>query len=401
MAAFTIDAFIKACAELNELPGVIVAMIDETRGADAIVASAADFPNVNSLNRPSTRFVLTADSPSETLARVVMSDFDLTELAPQPFDFTPSPEATVQRVRQDDNRANEVYVLWEPYVSEVLRDSAMHVVQDSAGFRGYIVDVLVVNREFLRLNEPVAREILACFLRASNSYRKDMPRLVLSDARETKSRLNAEQAAKLVKGIDWKSTLENYAHFGLLKDNKGREHIEDMIAKITNVLIETKGIQRDPADGQPAKLFNQKLLASLQEAGFHEALKAEPLTDLQTILPQLTNEQWNQLKQAGDLRVSSLVFAAGTARLTNFSKAALDRVVATLRTWPQYYLLVRGNASSRGSNPDANRRLAKQRAEAAAAYLIQKGIHPSRVHAIGSDPSGTTTVSFVLGEPSR
>mgnify|MGYP001819409292 CR=1 FL=1 len=64
---------------------------------------------------------------------------------------------------------------------------------------------------------------------------------------------------------------------------------------------------------------------------------------------------------------------------------------------PQYYVLVRGNASKRG-NLDANRRLAESRAQAAAEYLIEKGIHPNRMHVVGSDPTGETSVSFVLGE---
>ena len=38
MAVFTIDALIKTSAELGELPATIVALVDETTGADAIVA---------------------------------------------------------------------------------------------------------------------------------------------------------------------------------------------------------------------------------------------------------------------------------------------------------------------------------------------------------------------------
>ena len=38
MAVFTVDALVKASAELGSLPASIVALVDETRGADAMLA---------------------------------------------------------------------------------------------------------------------------------------------------------------------------------------------------------------------------------------------------------------------------------------------------------------------------------------------------------------------------
>ena len=50
MAAFTVDALIKTCGNINDLPATIVAIIDETRGADAVVAYKSAFSNVDDLN---------------------------------------------------------------------------------------------------------------------------------------------------------------------------------------------------------------------------------------------------------------------------------------------------------------------------------------------------------------
>ena len=66
LAVFTIDALLKASAELNEMPATIVALVDETTGADAIVAYKSKVPNIDALNAAETRFVLTPSSPSET-----------------------------------------------------------------------------------------------------------------------------------------------------------------------------------------------------------------------------------------------------------------------------------------------------------------------------------------------
>lgn len=395
MAAFTIDALVKASERLGSMPAVIIALIDETRGADAIVGSKQQFPDAKSLNSPDTRFVLVPDSPSETLTQIVISDFDFTQLTSDPLVRVESPAQVLERYRKSTPQTKEAYVLWEPYVSEVLKNENMHVLTDSSAFRGYIVDVIVVSRDYLLKNGPVVNEVLKAYLDANEQYATSRAQLIGDDSKQTGSPLSAQQIDKLVEGIRWKSNAENLAHFGLLPDAMGRQHVEDMISKITNILIKRKTIARDPTDGHPERLFNEQVLAQLQSEGLNVgSLQIEKIK-----LRALSDSEWNNLKQAGDFSVPNLVFAPGTARLTAFSRATLDRLIVRLVDWPRYYILVRGNASRAGNNPEANKRLAGQRAEAAAQYLVDKGIDRSRIHAIGADPSGETSVSFVLGEP--
>ena len=92
------------------------------------------------------------------------------------------------------------------------------------------------------------------------------------------------------------------------------------------------------------------------------------------------------------------VFGRGTDRLTGSSNATLDRLVQTLNSLPQAYVLVTGNASRKG-NLDANKKLAARRAEAAEAYLISHGVDANRVRSVAGEPTGTTSVTFVLGQP--
>ncbi len=243
LAAFTIDALIKSSAELGDLPAVIVAIIDETRGADAMVAYKNNVPNVDALNRPETRFVLTPNSPSETLARVVMTHFNLNRLPANPFVMTRGPADTLNRYRQAAANSPEVYVLWEPFVSQILENENMHVVVDSSRFRGYIVDVLVVSRDYLLKNPNVVRDIVGCYFTAAYHYRQEMVNLVQTDALQQEQTLTPEQAQRLVEGIRWQNTQENFAYFGLRQD-AGRQHIEDMISNIMRVLLRTAAIPR-------------------------------------------------------------------------------------------------------------------------------------------------------------
>ena len=121
LAVFTIDALIKTSAELGELPATIVALVDETTGADAILAYKSQIPNVDGLNSADTRFVLTPNSPSETLARVVMSRFELNNLADSPFSEAADAGEVFQRYKRAKPSEPLAYVLWQPYVSQMLK----------------------------------------------------------------------------------------------------------------------------------------------------------------------------------------------------------------------------------------------------------------------------------------
>ena len=151
MAAFTVDALLKVSAEWGDLPATIVALIDETRGADAMVAYKAAVPDLDSLNRVDTRFVVTPNSPSETLARVLMNRFELDNLEENPFIPAENAADVYRRFKAADPQQPLGFVLWEPYVSKIIAETPeAHILVDSSQFRGYIVDCLVVNREYLR-----------------------------------------------------------------------------------------------------------------------------------------------------------------------------------------------------------------------------------------------------------
>jgi len=88
-----------------------------------------------------------------------------------------------------------------------------------------------------------------------------------------------------------------------------------------------------------------------------------------------------------------LVQSRDDEKLLNY---VLDQLAEELKT-ANYYVLIRGNASRQGLLEE-NKKLAAKRAETAASYLISRGISQTRVRAIGVDPSGQTSVTFMLGQ---
>lgn len=394
MAVFTIDALVKSSALAGDLPATIVALIDETVGADAIVTYKSTFPKVDDLNDPEARFVLTPDSPSETLARVVMSRFQLDRMADDPFVKVRDAESVVQRYK--DARAGDklAYVAWEPYVSQMLKNDRVHVLVDSSRFPSAIVDVLVASDDMIAKNRETVMEVVKAYFEVNSGFADTTKRvqLVLDDASASGAKLTRDEAARLVDGVWWKNARENQAHMNRARGS-GLPHVEDMIDAVTRVLLETGAITDDPTSGHPNYLYNDSIWRDL--SSFQPGSGGEEIRGVK--LPPLSDSQWNDLVEVGTARAPTLVFARGTDRLTGRSQLLLDELAGALQA-TRYYVVVRGNATRRG-DLDANRRLAEERAKAVESYLVRSGVDGDRIRAIGVQPSGSTSVTFTLGEP--
>lgn len=397
MGMFTIDALIKASAELGESPATIVSLTDATKGADAMVSHLKTFPNIDSLNSSDIKFVITPDSPSETLSRVVMAYFNLDQVTPNQFVKVNGAKEVFEKYRNSKPGDKMVFVLWEPYVSKMTSNQQYGVLIDTSKFNGYIIDVIVVSRDFLLKNEDVVKDVVECYFSANFAYRSKMSTLIADDAKASGEPLTPEMAKNLTEKILWKNTQENYAHFGLTTGHN-YQHIEDMLANITKVLIKTGAISSDPTGGKYNVLYYDKIMRSLFDSNFHPGLGSEEVRVEKTLV-QLSDEDWGKLIPVGTLQVPRLVFGRGTATLTSQSEETLAMLSQELKTWPQYYLIVRGHCSKNG-DVEANRKLAAERAQAAVDWLVKNGVDKNRVKADTSEPNGSTTVAFILGQTS-
>jgi outer membrane protein OmpA-like peptidoglycan-associated protein/ABC-type nitrate/sulfonate/bicarbonate transport system substrate-binding protein len=395
LALFTVDALIKASVELGDIPATIIAVIDETKGADAIIAPKKKYPNIDSLNNPDLKFVCVPNSPSETLARVIMAYFNLNQLADNPFEYADSAEAVYSSYQRSKPTDNKVFVLWEPYVSRATENPDYHAIVDSSKFRGYIVDCLVARRGFLHKNKALVQQVVKAYLKTIFENQNNFAEMILEDARQLGEPLKKVQATTLMTRIWWKNTQENYAHFGFASGHK-LQHIDEICSNITDVLLKTNAIAQDPTDGNTNQLYYDGVLRELNNAQWHPGFGPEGIRTERS-LTVLSEREWETLVPVGTLQIPQLVFARGTARLRDRSLATLDKLAENLETWPQYYLTVIGSTTSRG-NLEANRILAKNRAQTALDYLIQKGVDKNRIHVATNDTNGSTTVTFVLGE---
>jgi len=391
MAAFTVDALIKASAKLNDIPATIIFVLDESRDADAMVGVSRTLPNVDALNDPETKFVVVPDSPSETLSRVVMSAFNLNRLEKNPWIYAKSAREVYELYRKHQPNDKKIFVLWEPYVSKMVQNPDYKVVVGSGKFKGYILDVMVVSRDFLAKNPQIVQDVTECYFRSL--YLSSLADLVLEDSVRQGEPLKKAEAETLVQKVWFKNTRENYAHFGLQK-TAGFQHIEETITNLTRVLLKTGAISADPTNTQANLFYYDRILREMQKTNFHpgdEKMREE------SDLIALSEDDWKRLEPVGTLEVPKLIFARGTSNLTWTSNDALLELAIKLKSFPRYYLLIRGDASQIGNLED-NKVLALQRAKAAKDFLISAGISSTRMQATAGMPSGETSVSFVLGQ---
>ena len=171
-----------------------------------------------------------------------------------------------------------------------------------------------------------------------------------------------------------------------------------MLKNVTQVLLRTHAIAENSTTWKPNELFFHKPLEVLQGNNFHPQINRETVRNDDLEVSELTDQQWNRLVPVGELQVEELVFPRGQAILTDHSLRVLEDLVQRLKAFPQYYLVVRGNASQLG-NAQKNQELAVRRAQSAAEHLVQAGIPAKRVKAMAGKPSGSMSVTFVLGQP--
>jgi ABC-type nitrate/sulfonate/bicarbonate transport system substrate-binding protein/outer membrane protein OmpA-like peptidoglycan-associated protein len=416
-AVFTVDSLLATSVDLGRFPGTIVLVIDETRGADAIVAPKGGITSVQELNHPDARIVLTPSSPSEFLARTVVAHFVLPDLPDNWIVEKDGSGDVLTALQADRGGTKNAYVLWEPHVSQARADGAT-VLLGSDKLKGYIIDVLVARREFVLEQPDLLKTVIQSYLRTAYTIRTSsggLKAMVQADASAAGDPLNNSQADALVNGIHWTNTLENYAYFGLLStvDAKGIPYLEDVIDNIARVLVDTDALPEHPLEGRSNTLFYNQALRDLKAASFHPSRTVNIIdgmgpgtTELDAITQDykpiaLSDAQWGSLRPVGNLKVNALSFGRGTARLNIRSVRELERLAGQLAAWPQYYIIVTGQARSDGDS-DANRALAKARAQAAADALTQHGIDPVRIRTtsrIGKHEGGRSqTVVFTLGQ---
>lgn len=382
MAFFTIADDLVAGDALGEFPGVITWVYDKSNGADGIVCYEQAVPNADALNQSGAKIVALSDSPSETIARHLVANALPAIRSEQWLVATGSQDETLERLRKANREVRQCFALWEPSLSIALTIPGTINVYNSAMVSGTIVDVVMVRRELLDQNPELVQRVMESSFTVLNrlvAIEGGLAELVIRDAASFGKTLSRQQADKIVSGILWANTMENYALFGLLprEQSQGLPHIRMMVDQIARFLVKTGKLKRNPVEGNEQLLFTGDVLARMKSAGYKPADgQIEAIRGRKT-LPKLTDEQWDRLVYVANLDAVEIAFRPSSTTLSGRANRLIDEIVEQLDNWPGFYVEVTGRAMA-GGDDVVNRTLALERAQAVSDALIGKGVSPNR-----------------------
>ncbi|HSU38814.1 MAG TPA: OmpA family protein [Polyangiaceae bacterium] len=148
-----------------------------------------------------------------------------------------------------------------------------------------------------------------------------------------------------------------------------RREAEANAAETRRVLEGTRAtlgtVQGNPADGQQAR----------QRA---DSGNAAALSSLNQIARVEDDARGTVITLDG-----SLLFAANKSELLPSARQKLDDVAKALKDGAEN-ITVLGHADSQGMKAEANPRLSQERADAVRAYLVERGVAPDRMKAVGA-----------------
>jgi outer membrane protein OmpA-like peptidoglycan-associated protein len=361
----------------HKFPGVIVAAIAESQGADGIVGFADTFPNGNirELNNPALKVVYTADSPSTFLLDLTMVGFDLFHLTGSNAWRVEvgSSHEVLERARRHDG---DLFVLWEPELSRALQEvPELKYVWGSDKFAGYIKDVFVFHRDFVQRHEKELFDFFDVYFTVLRSYANDRERLLADVTQSTQ--LPREMAERMLQKINWYDVSENAEQQFGIATNASRTATEGVVKTIiacTDVLRRTGKFSQDPLEGNPYLIVNSSILGKLVKSvpAMVGRQEGSPID-----FSPLHDDAWQRLREVGTLRVEPITFQSGGEFLDDTGKEQVDKIAALLlHHYPGYRVAVHGHTGP--GDAAENQKLSLTRAQVAAQYLIA-------VHAIDAD----------------
>ncbi len=376
----TLDQFLQ-----HKPQGKIVALIDRTVGADAIVLNTNEYPQLKSLidleklvkqkksQGQKLKIVFAGDTPSELLAIVLDTKFDDFDL--DDFEVVRVDDATTAWKQMQAPQSNiALAVLWEPMVSAAKKQGNT-VLLSSADAPKVIVDVAVASDSILETNPQAVQEFVGNYYHQIDSSVQDQPMLTHQIA--TDGNLNDSEAAAVVKGIRFFTSVE--AEHWMMS-----EILDKRIGALAGILKLSGRIEEIPPDFKAlysddfiksAASKTNKLIEMIRQDNPELAmrLKGNSIQASKTTA-QVSDSQVEKGANIGNVAVKGEVkFTAGSNKLSEEGKRTLDKLAADIDEFnPNTVAIkVQGHTSKTGA-ADFNQKLSQDRASVVVSYLQQK-----------------------------
>ena len=368
---------------IHQPKGTIVALLDRTVGADAIVLNNKRYPQLKSLidlekliqeqasKGKRLKIVYAADTPSEFLATVLDTKFDNFNLAD--LDIVKVEDASVAWKQMQKDKTIALAVLWEPYVTKAQQQGNTVVISSSDAPKT-IVDVAVARDHLLQTNPEAVKHFVEAYYRRLDSSLQDKGLLVRQIA--TDGNLNISEAQTIKDGIQFFTSVE-------AQDWMNTGTLEKRIKAIAGILTLSGRMNNIPEN--PSALYDSQYLAPIaqQTATIIDSIAADD-PELASLLKgksdspieQVSSAQVQQAAPIGNLKIhGEIKFQTGSAQLTASGKQTLDRLVSEIDEFSATNIAVNVQGhTSRSGNAAFNQTLSQQRAQVVQDYLQSKNL---------------------------
>ncbi|MCB1861240.1 MAG: OmpA family protein [Gammaproteobacteria bacterium] len=386
-AVATVDSYLLNAKPLD-FPGTIVAVIDESKGGDAIVARKNAVASLDELRgKGGLKVAFTPDSPSAHLLKAIGSHFDIARLKSSSGPWQLPTNGSEEALQQLLSGKADVAVLWEPDVTRALSHAGIVKLMGTEDTDRLIVDILVVNRAFSQDHPEAVRELLDNYFQVLKEY-KERPEELREEVVEVMD-LDAAQVHPMLKGVAWAGLNENGAiWFGISPHGAiTDEGIVETIDSVIKILQESGDFKENPLpDGDPYRITNRQFISELYAARSSTTVSGPTRAgtgSLDRAFAPLDAKGWARLKEVGTLKVDPIGFQSGTSQLAFEGKLVLDRAAERIKHYPNFRLLVKGHTGLRGDDA-ANRRLSQERADSVTRYLmVTYGLDANRIQSLG------------------
>jgi outer membrane protein OmpA-like peptidoglycan-associated protein/ABC-type nitrate/sulfonate/bicarbonate transport system substrate-binding protein len=380
-AVATIDAYLLNGPGAG-FPGAIVAVIDESKGGDAIVGWRDRVASIDALKaHPTPTIAFTPGSPSEHLLRSAAVHFDVGGLlagSAWRVETNGSPAALEKFLAHKVDAA----VLWEPDVTRALNTQGVVKLLSTSDTQRLIVDVLIAGHTVLQQDPEMAKVLLQTYFEVARYYR-DNPELLARDVASS-TRLPAQQVSAMLNGVALTSLTDNFqVWLGATPDANATV---DVIQSTLRVLEESSAIKHNPLpDRDPYRILNRQFVgAAFTSMATGASAAPQPnAKSLEKRFEPLDDTAWSRLREVGTLKSFNVSFQSGTSDLGYDGKLELDRMMEILSHYPTFRVLVRGHTGLNG-DPEENKRLSADRADAVARYMnVTYNVDLNRIRVVG------------------
>ena len=371
----TLDQFLQQQPE-----GQIVALIDRTTGADAVVLNSVQYPNLTSLSAlkdappegGSWTVTYAGDTPSEYLALVLDTKFEAFALSDlSVMEVLDASEAW--DLMQAGEQPIGVAVLWEPFVSQA-RQQGYTVVLSSEDAPGAIVDVLVASQELIESQSDTLTDLVEAYYRRIDANVRDASQL--QDQIAADGGLSPEEAGAVLAGIEFFTAQEAQDWFSdgtLDKRINSTAAVLALTGRLADVPESPTALYTDGFITEAVR--NSQTLIDLVRVDQPEL--ADRLSGkTRAIVPTLTATEIQNAPDIGNLEVRGEVqFATGSAQLTEASQQTLAQLTQEIGEFNPQTVAIRviGHTSRTGS-ATTNQTLSEQRAQSVVDYFKSAGL---------------------------